>query len=51
MGIIHFVLRLGFKGMAALRRKITVVGDDYCGKTCLLFTLCNEQLPSPMTQL
>ncbi|KAM9561996.1 rho-related GTP-binding protein RhoB-like [Guaruba guarouba] len=30
--------------MAALRRKITVVGDDYCGKTYLLFALCNEQL-------
>ncbi|KFQ71846.1 Rho-related GTP-binding protein RhoB [Phaethon lepturus] len=31
--------------MAALRRKLTVVGDDRCGKTCLLFALCHEQLP------
>ncbi|XP_050749020.1 ras-like GTP-binding protein RHO [Gymnogyps californianus] len=31
--------------MAALRRKLTVVGDDCCGKTCLLFALCHEQLP------
>ncbi|KFV59656.1 Rho-related GTP-binding protein RhoB, partial [Tyto alba] len=31
--------------MAALRRKITVVGDDRCGKTCLLFALCHKQLP------
>ncbi|NXW10861.1 RHOA protein, partial [Fregetta grallaria] len=31
--------------MAALRRKLTVVGDDRCGKTCLLFALRHEQLP------
>ncbi|KFQ18859.1 Rho-related GTP-binding protein RhoB, partial [Merops nubicus] len=31
--------------MAALTRKLTVVGDDRCGKTCLLFALCHEQLP------
>ncbi|NXG77866.1 RHOAB protein, partial [Baryphthengus martii] len=31
--------------MAAFRRKLTVVGDDCCGKTCLLFALCHEQLP------
>ncbi|XP_013801922.1 rho-related GTP-binding protein RhoB-like [Apteryx mantelli] len=31
--------------MAALRRKLTVVGDDSCGKTCLLFALRHEQLP------
>ncbi|XP_009640831.1 ras-like GTP-binding protein RHO [Egretta garzetta] len=31
--------------MAALRRRLTVVGDDCCGKTCLLFALCHEQLP------
>ncbi|NWR55439.1 RHOA protein, partial [Bucorvus abyssinicus] len=31
--------------MAALRRKLTVIGDDRCGKTCLLFALCHEQLP------
>lgn len=45
MGIIHFVLHLGFQGMAVLRRKLTVVGDDRCGKTCLLFALRHEQLP------
>ncbi|XP_010192970.1 PREDICTED: LOW QUALITY PROTEIN: transforming protein RhoA-like [Mesitornis unicolor] len=31
--------------MAALRRKLTAVGDDHCGKTCLLFALRHEQLP------
>ncbi|NXG39506.1 RHOA protein, partial [Dromaius novaehollandiae] len=31
--------------MAALWRKLTVVGDDSCGKTCLLFALRHEQLP------
>ncbi|KFW04466.1 Rho-related GTP-binding protein RhoB, partial [Fulmarus glacialis] len=31
--------------MAALRRKLTVVGDDCCGKTCLLFALRHEQHP------
>ncbi|NXK26919.1 RHOB protein, partial [Arenaria interpres] len=33
--------------MAALRRKLTVVGDDRCGKTCLLFALRHQQLPQP----
>nr|XP_009937667.1 PREDICTED: ras-like GTP-binding protein rhoA [Opisthocomus hoazin] len=31
--------------MAALRGKLTVVGDECCGKTCLLFALCHQQLP------
>ncbi|NXS54335.1 RHOB protein, partial [Brachypteracias leptosomus] len=31
--------------MAAPRRKLTVVGDDHCGKTCLLFALCHEPFP------
>ncbi|NXV27300.1 RHOA protein, partial [Rissa tridactyla] len=31
--------------MAALRRKLTVVGDDRSAKTCLLFALRHEQLP------
>ncbi|XP_009708599.1 PREDICTED: ras-like GTP-binding protein RHO [Cariama cristata] len=31
--------------MAALRRNLIVVGDDRCGKTCLLFALRHEQLP------
>ncbi|NXJ96658.1 RHOA protein, partial [Corythaixoides concolor] len=31
--------------MAALRRKLTVVGDDRCGKTCLVFALRHQQLP------
>ncbi|KAM9017784.1 transforming protein RhoA-like [Ara ararauna] len=29
--------------MAALRRKITVVGGDYCGKTYLLFALWKNE--------
>ncbi|XP_031466806.1 ras-like GTP-binding protein rhoA [Phasianus colchicus] len=32
--------------MAAARRKLTVVGDDCSGKTCLLFALCHNQLPT-----
>ncbi|XP_009937667.2 ras-like GTP-binding protein RHO [Opisthocomus hoazin] len=31
--------------MASLRGKLTVVGDECCGKTCLLFALCHQQLP------
>ncbi|XP_069707179.1 ras-like GTP-binding protein RHO [Phaenicophaeus curvirostris] len=31
--------------MDAPQRKITVVGDDRCGKTCLLFALRHEPLP------
>ncbi|XP_062429101.1 rho-related GTP-binding protein RhoB-like [Rhea pennata] len=31
--------------MAVLRRKLTVVGDNGCGKTWLLFALRHEQLP------
>uniref|UniRef100_G1NRE5 Rho-related GTP-binding protein RhoB n=2 Tax=Meleagris gallopavo TaxID=9103 RepID=G1NRE5_MELGA len=34
------------KGMAAARRKLTVVGDDCSGKTCLLFALRHNQLPT-----
>ncbi|NXT95750.1 RHOA protein, partial [Anhinga rufa] len=36
--------------MAAFRRKLTVVGDDRCGKTCLLFALRHEQLPKSYEQ-
>ncbi|XP_042675635.1 ras-like GTP-binding protein rhoA [Centrocercus urophasianus] len=32
--------------MAAARRKLTVVGDDCSGKTCLLFALRRHQLPT-----
>ncbi|XP_021247835.1 ras-like GTP-binding protein rhoA [Numida meleagris] len=32
--------------MAAVRRKLTVVGDDRSGKTCLLFALRHNQLPT-----
>lgn len=38
VGIIHFVLHLVFRGMAALRRKVTIVGDNHRGKMCLLFS-------------
>ncbi|KFO69745.1 Rho-related GTP-binding protein RhoB, partial [Cuculus canorus] len=31
--------------MDAPQRKLTVVGDDRCGKTCLLFALRHEPLP------
>lgn len=31
--------------MAALRRKVTIVGDNRYGKMCLLFALHREQLP------
>uniref|UniRef100_A0A7M4EAX5 Uncharacterized protein n=1 Tax=Crocodylus porosus TaxID=8502 RepID=A0A7M4EAX5_CROPO len=31
--------------MITLRKKLTVVGDVACGKTCLLLTFCQEQFP------
>ncbi|XP_019392891.1 PREDICTED: ras-like GTP-binding protein Rho1 isoform X1 [Crocodylus porosus] len=34
-----------FQKMITLRKKLTVVGDVACGKTCLLLTFCQEQFP------
>ncbi|XP_067400818.1 ras-like GTP-binding protein rhoA [Emydura macquarii macquarii] len=31
--------------MAAVRKKLTVVGDVACGKTCLLLAFCKEPFP------
>lgn len=42
-GIIHFVLHLVFQGMAALRRKVTIVGDNHWVRCAS--SLCWEQLP------
>uniref|UniRef100_A0A8C9FMG5 Uncharacterized protein n=1 Tax=Pavo cristatus TaxID=9049 RepID=A0A8C9FMG5_PAVCR len=41
----RFVLHLCFEGMA-VRRKLAIVGDGRSGKTCLLFALCHNQLPT-----
>ena len=35
--------------MAAIRRKLTIVGDGGCGKTCLLTVFCKGVFPE-MTQ-
>ncbi|XP_006269414.1 ras-like GTP-binding protein RHO isoform X1 [Alligator mississippiensis] len=34
-----------FQKMITLRKKLTVVGDVACGKTCLLLAFCQEQFP------
>ncbi|XP_001607509.2 ras-like GTP-binding protein Rho1 isoform X2 [Nasonia vitripennis] len=31
--------------MTGVRKKLVIVGDGACGKTCLLFAFSNEQLP------
>lgn len=31
--------------MAAIRRKLVIIGDGTCGKTCLLFVFTRNQFP------
>ena len=31
--------------MAAIRRKLVIVGDGACGKTCLLFAFTKDEFP------
>ncbi|XP_027709212.1 transforming protein RhoA-like isoform X2 [Vombatus ursinus] len=31
--------------MAAIRKKLVIVGDDECGKTCLLIVFSKDQFP------
>ena len=31
--------------MAMVRKKLVVVGDGACGKTCLLYVFANEEFP------
>ena len=33
------------KKMAAIRRKLVIVGDGACGKTCLLFAFTKDEFP------
>ncbi|KAK3540305.1 hypothetical protein QTP70_029597 [Hemibagrus guttatus] len=33
------------KGMAAIRKKLVIVGDGACGKTCLLIVFSKDQFP------
>ncbi|ROL44891.1 Rho-related GTP-binding protein RhoA-D [Anabarilius grahami] len=40
------VLRVSFvSGMAAIRKKLVIVGDGACGKTCLLIVFSKDQFP------
>lgn len=34
-----------FVGMAAIRKKLVIVGDGACGKTCLLIVFSKDQFP------
>lgn len=34
-----------FIGMAAIRKKLVIVGDGACGKTCLLIVFSKDQFP------
>ena len=34
-----------FLRMAAIRRKLVIVGDGACGKTCLLFAFTKDEFP------
>lgn len=31
--------------MAAIRKKLVIVGDGACGKTCLLMVFCKDNFP------
>lgn len=45
---VHFLLLLllcGPTGMAAIRKKLVIVGDGACGKTCLLIVFSKDQFP------
>ena len=33
------------KNMAAIRKKLVIVGDGACGKTCLLIVFSKDQFP------
>ncbi|XP_069142011.1 rho-related GTP-binding protein RhoA-A isoform X4 [Argopecten irradians] len=35
----------GYKDMAAIRKKLVIVGDGACGKTCLLIVFSKDQFP------
>merc|ERR1712227_995214 len=45
----HFLQRFkpksGLKIMAAIRKKLVIVGDGACGKTCLLIVFSKDQFP------
>lgn len=36
---------MSFVGMAAIRKKLVIVGDGACGKTCLLIVFSKDQFP------
>ena len=36
--------------MAAIRKKLVIVGDGACGKTCLLIVFSKDQFPEVSTQ-
>lgn len=44
--LIKYVLVLYcFEQMAAIRKKLVIVGDGACGKTCLLIVFSKDQFP------
>lgn len=45
-GLLDHNLLLCFPpGMAAIRKKLVIVGDGACGKTCLLIVFSKDQFP------
>ncbi len=38
-------LNFSLLGMAAIRKKLVIVGDGACGKTCLLIVFSKDQFP------
>lgn len=44
--LISFLLYVNYSfNMAAIRKKLVIVGDGACGKTCLLIVFSKDQFP------
>lgn len=41
----HFVMSFFAESMTTIRKKLVIVGDGACGKTCLLIVFSKDQFP------